>query len=562
MTKALIVFSDGTGNKGGVTHDTNVWRLYQMIDRTGGEQLTWYDDGVGTQNWSPLKAFSGAVGWGLSNNIKQAYTFLVRNYDPGDRIYLFGFSRGAYTVRALQGMLNSCWLVRRHEGGKSRTSLELDTLIDEAFHAYRRARNGSRLRREQRKRNCFVTTEFIGVWDTVDAVGMPTITKGISKIWEKTVGTRLYGFHDQMVKGARHARQALSIDDARTTFHPNYWNQVGCYWESVEDAREEDNLKTGKPVDVNQVWFAGVHSNCGGSYPKDGLAYVTLEWMIKELLEATKHPDEGRIRLRQEEVEGVRDLANDGDLLYDSRAGIAAFYRYSPRRLGSEEFDRYQQQPIQVHASVFARIHKRADNYAPLFIAARDGGKAGIAYTADGRSRYRRSGPALPPQLQREPDMDFPKLDDQVTAALSRLVTTRALLQRVLYGWLALGAFAGLAATPLGVWGENTANSMSATGIFNWIGIRLENLFLSWLPATLKGTLPAFAEHIVDNAWSYPVWSLGWLVVMLLGLAVGQQLARSIRRTARAGWDEICGLPSNGSEEGTEQREGAEVAET
>ena len=119
--KNIVLCSDGTGNSGGKGRGTNVWRTYRAVDRAGYvdaqgrqvEQITFDDDGVGTEKFKLFKTLGGAFGWGLSKNIRDLYTALVRTYEPDDRIYLFGFSRGAFTVRALGGMICKCGLLKR-----------------------------------------------------------------------------------------------------------------------------------------------------------------------------------------------------------------------------------------------------------------------------------------------------------------------------------------------------------------------------------------------------------------------------------------------------------------
>ena len=120
--KNIILSTDGTGNAGGVGHGTNVWRLHTAIDRQSHltvedniRQVAFYHDGVGTQDKKILKIIGGAFGYGLKRTIKELYTFLVNNYEPGDQIYLFGFSRGAYTVRLLAGMILACGIIDRNK---------------------------------------------------------------------------------------------------------------------------------------------------------------------------------------------------------------------------------------------------------------------------------------------------------------------------------------------------------------------------------------------------------------------------------------------------------------
>jgi uncharacterized protein (DUF2235 family) len=120
MVKNIVICSDGTGNTAIKGRGTNVFKLYEAVDLEGHKadpakvpQIAFYDDGVGTQRLKPLAVLGGAFGWGLSRNVKQLYASLARTYDPGDRIYLFGFSRGAFTVRTLAGLIANCGIVDR-----------------------------------------------------------------------------------------------------------------------------------------------------------------------------------------------------------------------------------------------------------------------------------------------------------------------------------------------------------------------------------------------------------------------------------------------------------------
>lgn len=468
MSKTLVIFSDGTGNKGGVTNDTNVWRLYQMIDRNKSGQLTYYDDGVGTQNFSPVKIVSGALGWGLSRNIRQAYAFLVKNYNPGDKIYLFGFSRGAYTVRSLLEMVHACGLVNRHTGGTNNepavdlTTEEIDKRVRAAFKAYRSVNKEACEIHAKKYKNLKVAIEFIGVWDTVDAVGLPfNGSLAIELLYWSLFRSRAYEFRDQTINGAKVARQALAIDDERKSFHPNYWAEAGKYVSGLDS--------NGNPVlddaNLEQVWFTGMHSNCGGSYPKDGLAYITLEWMISEMDEAgvlarTSDPTtRGLLDLSGAEVRRVRDLANDGDKLYDSRDGIANFYRYDPRRLS--KFADGTKQPIKIHVSVINRIIKRTQNYAPLFIEQANGTEFGdkipVVYTGHEKSQFRK-----PKESDDEPFLQ--SLPAETKKHLDSLVWWR---EKVFYALFFLSisiAAMGLTLEPINEWGMPVTNHVVKGG--------------------------------------------------------------------------------------------------
>ena len=313
MAKNIVLCSDGTGNTPGKGRGTNVWKLYLAVDRHDHEenparprQIAFYDDGVGTEGIRFFRILGGAFGLGLSRNIRQLYAHLVLNYEPGDKVFLFGFSRGAFTVRSLAGMICQCGLLKRDDYlGKS--IKERNKLLKRILRAYRSEDKdaGKNIREALGLRS--IEIEFIGVWDTVDAVGMPfDDLKAVDRIWRKVFGVRLWGFHDQVLSSkVKRGCQALAIDDERRTFHPNVW-----------EPREG----------IEQVWFAGVHSNVGGGYPKEGLSNVALYWMFLQAKEAG-------LRFLPYCIHAAHDQANVHAKLYDSRVGLAAYYRYKPRNI-------------------------------------------------------------------------------------------------------------------------------------------------------------------------------------------------------------------------------------
>lgn len=427
LAKNIVICSDGTGNRGGKTRGTNVWRIFNAVDRHNNngliEQITHYDDGVGTQDWRWVKLFSGAVGWGLSRNIRNAYAFLAMNYQPGDRIYLFGFSRGAYTVRSLAGVINRCGLVTRKQvvdAGRRRTRIPRRVV-----RAYRSAKQVDTLgqgpeaaaacirKTLQLDDLCFHQTpipiHFIGVWDTVDAVGVPfDEMKVIDTFWRRFPVTqrRLWGFHDRKLGPHVHyAYQALALDDERRTFHPLIWEHPKDQVASKCAAKCDANGTT-KQI-IEQVWFAGAHSNVGGGYPKDAMSLVSLDWMMGKA-------EECGLRF----TNGVRSTYQlDADVhgrLYDPRSGLGVFYRYAPRNLYEQpanpladdvtfwqvlgctlkrffrrlfEGKKMEALPIPaIHGSVFQRIQRGTDSYAPKVIRRNgdDTVQATVAWTNTG----------------------------------------------------------------------------------------------------------------------------------------------------------------------------------
>jgi uncharacterized protein (DUF2235 family) len=367
--KNIIICSDGTGNSAFKARGTNVFKLYEAVDMRGHEddpsllrQIPIYDDGVGTQGFTPLRALSGATGLGVNRNLRQLYAELVQCYEPGDRLYLFGFSRGAYTVRALAGLIGECGILDKNRVG---SHAELKERVEEAFAAFRelfplplmrRMRGKPSLEnlRAFRKRwahdpeaeaaagradspeDISRPIHFLGVWDTVDAVGLP---------WDRLADllNQIYPFRfpdRKLGRCVRAACHAVSIDDERRTFHPVLWD-------------ERDDPYPGR---IRQVWFAGAHSNVGGGYPKQGMSLVALDWMAAEAAKAG-------LRFVDSDRQSFRDHQNVFDKLYDSREGAAAYYRYGPRDVAA--LCREHGVKPRIHASVFERIVQGTEGYAP-----------------------------------------------------------------------------------------------------------------------------------------------------------------------------------------------------
>lgn len=298
--KRLILCCDGTWNKAdqvsnGQPCPTNVVKLaYRLSKRDGGtHQIVFYDQGVGTGN-AVDRLSGGAFGNGLDDNIFDAYRFLVANYEAGDEIHLFGFSRGAFTARSIAGMIRKCGIIKR-------------TSIDQyapAMKLYRDARthpDAALAVRFRAEHSCTgtepVKIRFIGVWDTVGALGIPL--RGL-----RGLTRRDYVFHDTELSGiVQTARHALAIDEHRAPFAPTLW------------------LEKPKPNQtVEQVWFAGVHSDVGGGYPETQLSDIALEWMLAEAKAAGLAFDS--------EVLTQRPLSpRPTGTLHDSKTGL---YRLTP----------------------------------------------------------------------------------------------------------------------------------------------------------------------------------------------------------------------------------------
>ena len=362
MPKNIILLSDGTGNAAASIWRTNVWRIFQAIDLTGSAQVARYDDGVGTSSFKPLAILGGGFGWGLKRNVIDLYKFLCRTYSTGSKIYAFGFSRGAFTIRVLIGLIAQEGLI------PFTTQDDLDANAIAAYRAFRSPRYGTtasaffrplrdiwvflkntalgRDRYDATKNIKDVSIRFVGLWDTVAVYGLPVDewTIGIDRyLWPLELPDRKPW---PMIERACHA---LSLDDERTTFHPVLW--------------DESSVAPGK---ILQVWFAGVHANVGGGYPDDSLAGVPLQWIMTEAQAAGLV---FKVTPRQPDALLVADSTRDKDgRLYDSRQGLASYYRYGPREVGALCNDKYNDvhAPARIHHTVFDRMQSGATAYAPI----------------------------------------------------------------------------------------------------------------------------------------------------------------------------------------------------
>lgn len=352
MNKNIIICSDGTGNTAYKNRGTNVFKVFEAVDVNGHKwqkelkpQVAIYDDGVGAQSFKLFRILGGAFGWGLSRNVKQLYRELSRVYEPGDDIYVFGFSRGAFTVRTLVGLIAECGLPRPKAHNNEK---ELAKLVKNAYSKYRQRHKALLshlfLKPKPWIENNFYTEipiKFVGVWDTVDAVGLPF--DEATWLWNKLIYR--FTFDDKrLYKKVAKACHAISLDDERKTFHPQLW-----------DEKEEETDR------IEQVWFSGVHSNVGGGYPKQGMSLVPLHWMMSKA-----HKEGQGLRFLNMDWDNYRDHRNVCGKLYNSRAGLAVYYRYKPREFVEIcEEQKIKIKEHKVHLSVLERITQEPEGYAP-----------------------------------------------------------------------------------------------------------------------------------------------------------------------------------------------------
>ncbi len=255
--KKIIICCDGTWNSPDQGTPTNVFKLKAALSETdsnGVEQRVFYDVGVGADSGFIDKYVAGATGMGISKNIKDCYEFLAENYQEGDEVYCFGFSRGAYTVRSFAGFVSGYGLLARQKLDQFDLLYDLYRTPPAKRPAHKNFAQAEALKSETAKPRF----KLIGVWDTVGALGAPTPLLGwISrKLW--------VGFHDTELRNTDYAYHALAIDERRKPFRPSVWTKADTC------------------LEMQQVWFAGTHSNVGGGYDEAGLSDTAFAWMIKK----------------------------------------------------------------------------------------------------------------------------------------------------------------------------------------------------------------------------------------------------------------------------------------
>ena len=312
--KNIVICCDGTMSRyESDAKNTNVVRLYQRLGKDGSQQISYYDPGVGTQ--SALRtgvgrraqnALASVFGYKVKRNVLEAYRYLMDSYEPGDRVYLFGYSRGAHTVRVLAGMLHKCGLL-------TKGSVNLIPDMARTYYA-----KGNDKRAEGFKatfsREC--KPHFIGVWDTVASVGW---------LWRRKFyrNTRLncdvtYGY------------QALALDERRWHFRPSRW--------------DERDIPEGQTIE--QVWFPGCHADVGGQVPDRGISDITLTWMLRHAKDkGLKLKDGWWTSLRPDPV---------GEIKRSDRHVL---------RVGAK--DRPVPEGAKLHVSVIRRNERFGDHYRP-----------------------------------------------------------------------------------------------------------------------------------------------------------------------------------------------------
>lgn len=256
MSKRIVFCADGTWQA--PVNNTNVYRLYKALT-VAADQVTFYDDGVGAGITGLDHLLGGAFGQGILQKIQDAYTRIAHVYEPGDEIFLFGFSRGAHTARSLAGMIANCGLP---------TGAFTDNCVTQAFAAYRDPVNRASILTGLTA--CGLgpaTIQLVGVWDTVGSLGIPAIFGGVQE--------NIYGFLDTgLHPDVKNACQCLALDEKREQFPATLWTSAPAPGQTID-----------------QIWFSGCHGDVGGGTVQGGgvdagtrLCDITLGWMAAKAL--------------------------------------------------------------------------------------------------------------------------------------------------------------------------------------------------------------------------------------------------------------------------------------
>ncbi len=349
--KRLVVCCDGTWNKPDNQTITNVEKIARTVQSdsgaTGGSsQFVYYVSGVGAGSYAADRILGGAFGFGLFHNVIACYRFLAQNYEPGDEIFIIGFSRGAYTARSVAGMVGRVGLLTKRSLVEER--------LPAAVHLYQRTDPpegalGESIEEFTHDHCHRAPVHFLGVFDTVGALGVP----GFMRLAPR--------FHDvQLSARVLRARHALAIDETRMKFAPSFWE--GSVGAPTQDER------------VKQVWFEGAHSDVGGGYRATGLSDTSLLWMVREAHAAglvfdvpllTHYVGSGSDPLRHDPTNRMYKVDN---LIIATRAKLTGRQQSSPFSAGRRRLT--NDRALSVRVSSSAVTHFQQSGYAPANLTA------------------------------------------------------------------------------------------------------------------------------------------------------------------------------------------------
>jgi uncharacterized protein (DUF2235 family) len=331
--KNIGIFCDGTWQHLDQPHPTNVANLARATRARGPEnqlQVVYYDDGVGVSEGvldAATHILGGALGKGLDYKIVRAYEFLSLNYEDADRIYIFGFSRGAYTARSLAGLIRWAGIVRREHAGHAFEAMTLyrtrpPANTDEAEQAAFEERMDGFRRKYSHHPAAFTDSkafvpgdptsltpdgdrgwiQYVGVWDTVGSLGIP------SNLAFAPLLDAQYRFYDtSLSRAVRSARHAVSIDERRKTFSPTLWENLDTLNDNAQAGALADGLKP-----YQQQWFPGVHGDVGGGGDDHGISLAAMLWIAEGAARAGLAFDETQIRHYEAAVDPCARFAKPG----------------------------------------------------------------------------------------------------------------------------------------------------------------------------------------------------------------------------------------------------------
>lgn len=350
-SKNIVLCFDGTWNHpakevAGKNIVTNAWKLYYATMEQENIQTKWYDYGVGVEGLFHEKIIGGATGKGIEENVMDGYVHLLETYQPGDKLFLFGFSRGATTARVLASLLHFCGIVDREkwEENQENTSIywsDLRKIARKALDVYlnsnitTRVDKGEKIKRGRSKK--WITDRFrtansypqssieikmLGVWDTVSA--LTTRNKKYHEALDELIDLKLY-------PEVKYACHAVSIDEVRGDFALGHFKRA-------RGPRAAEIL-------MKEVWFAGAHSNIGGGFVDSGLSDIALEWMLSEAIKQGLQINTHKLRIHPDVL---------GELQHPEKAFIYTLRRQISRKIPAGS---------KIHASVFERLSKLEEYY-------------------------------------------------------------------------------------------------------------------------------------------------------------------------------------------------------
>lgn len=340
--KHIFVFFDGTAND--KQSNTNVWQLHNLIREEEQNEIvsTYYIEGVGAKG----KPFGMTMGWGTGFRIKSAYQYLAKEYQPEDKVYLIGFSRGAYQARILAAML--------YYGGLPigiETNDKHEELTNNIYDAYKGKHTGSERRRLTQKVTKLtpISIEFLGLWDSVEALGTPDYTENT-----ELPNTR-YGDQLCNVKRAAHA---VSLDDNRANIftpilltHNHLLSDCDYPIDDMARPRTPEEIAIALNDKVSEVWFSGAHADVGGGYNDSALNGVSLNWMISQINAVSPKLLVNAQAKETDENGTIHEPESDllGGAIYKEK--MRSLYAYTGQTLYNDGY-------LKVHHTVIERLKK------------------------------------------------------------------------------------------------------------------------------------------------------------------------------------------------------------